>query len=371
MADVTEDRVLSVLRTMIDPDLHKDIVSLGFVKDVEINDGQVGFTIELTTPACPVKAEFEEQAKQLVGALPGVKSVNVNMTAQVRSGVPEQSAMPGVKNIIAVGSGKGGVGKTTASVNLSIALAQTGASVGLLDGDVYGPNIPRMMGVSRQPKAQEIEVDGKKALRIVPLENYGIKMMSMGFIVGEDEAVVWRGPMLTKATQQMLHDVLWGELDYLVVDLPPGTGDVQISLCQLVPVTGAVMVTTPQKVAFADVLKGVAAFKRLNVPLFGVIENMSHFICPQCDHETDLFPRGSVEKECEERKLKFLGSIPFVQEVAYGGDEGKPVVTTHPDSVATQSLKSVAQALAASVSTQVMRKQRFSEDDMLPISPAQ
>ena len=371
MAEVTEDSVLSVLRTMIDPDLHKDIVSLGFVQDVEINDGQVGFTIELTTPACPVKAEFEEQAKQLVGSLPGVKSVNVNMTAQVRSGVPEQSPMPGVKNIIAVGSGKGGVGKTTASVNLSIALAQTGASVGLLDGDVYGPNIPRMMGVSRQPKAQEIEVDGKKALRIVPLENYGIKMMSMGFIVGEDEAVVWRGPMLTKATQQMLHDVLWGELDYLVVDLPPGTGDVQISLCQLVPVTGAVMVTTPQQVAFADVLKGVAAFKRLNVPLFGVIENMSHFICPHCDHETDLFPRGSVEKECEERKLKFLGSNPFVQEVAYGGDEGKPVVTTRPDSVATKSLKSVAQALAASVSTQVMRKQRFSEDDMLPISPGQ
>jgi ATP-binding protein involved in chromosome partitioning len=346
---VSQDQVLSVLRTIQDPDLHKDIVTLGFVKDVRIEDGEVDFTIELTTPACPVKDAMKAEAEQKVASLPGVKAARAKMTADVRArGGFSRQAVAGIRNIVAVGAGKGGVGKSTTAVNLAVALGRTGARVGLMDADVYGPNIPQMLGVNGQPEVSDEQ-------KMVPLEAHGIKVISMGMLVPPDQPVIWRGPMLHGAVQQFMREVAWGELDYLVVDLPPGTGDVSLSMAQSVPVAGAVVVTTPQGVSVADVRKAVAMFRQLNIPVLGVIENMSFFVCPHCSERTEIFGHGGGERMAEEVKIPFLGAVPIDTRVRAGGDEGRPIVAVEPDSPAARAFSDVAGRIAAQVSIQAMR----------------
>src|SRR6186713_2496057 len=277
------EAVLNALRVVNDPDLRRDIVSLGFVKDLSLKDGNVSFTIELTTPACPVKDQLREQATAAVRALPGVSSVDVRMTANVRSvSAPEtgRPPLPGVKNIIAVGAGKGGVGKTTVAVNLALALSKCGSRVGILDGDIYGPNVPIMLGLS----ATQLTTDGKQ---IMPAEKHGLQVVSMGFLTSDDAPVIWRGPMLHGAIQQFFRDVAWRDLDYLIVDMPPGTGDVALSLSQTVPVAGAVVVTTPQQVSLADSRRAIRMYQKLNIPTLGIIENMSFHVCGRCGHESE------------------------------------------------------------------------------------
>jgi ATP-binding protein involved in chromosome partitioning len=346
---VTKDEVLSALRTVQDPDLHKDIVTLGFVKDVRIAGGDVDFTIELTTPACPVREEMKAEAEAKVAALAGVSAARAKMTANVstRGGFGRQ-AIPGVRNILAVGAGKGGVGKSTTSVNLAVALARKGARVGLLDGDVYGPNIPQMLGLAASP-----EVDDDK--RILPPEGFGIKVISMGMLVPPDQPIIWRGPMLHGAVQQFMRDVAWGELDYLVVDLPPGTGDVALSMAQSVPMAGAVVVTTPQAVSVSDVRKAVAMFRQLNIPLLGVIENMSYFVCGHCQERTDIFGNGGGRHMAEDLGIPFLGEVPIDTRVRAGGDEGQPIVAAAPDAPAALAFLDLASRVAAQVSIQNMR----------------
>jgi ATP-binding protein involved in chromosome partitioning len=336
------EQVLTALSKVVDPELKRDIVSAGMVKDVHVDGGIVKFTLELTTPACPLREYLITAAKQAVEALEWVEKVEVDVTARVPQHVRSKASMPLVKNIIAVGSGKGGVGKTTIAVNVAVALSQMGAKVGLLDGDIYGPNVPRMLGVQGQPKI----VSGK----LIPLSSWGIKVMSIGFFIDPDTPVIWRGPMLHKAVEQLLYDVEWGELDYLFVDLPPGTGDVQISLSQLIELSGAIIVTTPQDVALYDALKSVSMFEKTKTPILGIVENMSYFICPNCGHRTELFPRKSVEDECAKRKIRYLGSIPFSPELSLNSDIGKPIVVTEPQSQVAIALYEVARQVAASVS---------------------
>jgi ATP-binding protein involved in chromosome partitioning len=346
---VTKEQVLSALRGVQDPDLHKDIVSLGFVKDVQVVGGEVDFTVELTTPACPVKDEMKAQAEALVAALPGVSAARAKMTANVstRGGMGRQQ-IPGIRNIVAVGAGKGGVGKSTTSVNLAVALAQKGARVGLLDGDVYGPNIPQMLGIDKTP-----EVSAEK--RILPPEALGIKVISMGMLVPPDQPIIWRGPMLHGAVQQFMRDVEWGELDYLVVDLPPGTGDVALSMAQSVPMAGAVVVTTPQGVSVSDVKKAVGMFKQLSIPVLGVIENMSYFVCGHCQERTEIFGNGGGRRMAEETGIPFLGEVPIDTRVRSGGDEGKPIVAEAPDAPAAKAFADLASRVAAQVSIQNAR----------------
>jgi ATP-binding protein involved in chromosome partitioning len=346
---VTKDEVLSALRAVQDPDLHKDIVSLGFVKQVEIKGGEVDFTVELTTPACPVREEMKAEAEQRVRALPGVTTARAKMTANVstRGGFGRQQ-IPGIRNIVAVGAGKGGVGKTTTSVNLAVALAKKGARVGLLDGDVYGPNVPQMLGCSETPA-----VDAEK--RIVPPETQGVKVISMGMLVPPDQPIIWRGPMLHGAVQQFMRDVAWGELDYLIVDLPPGTGDVALSMAQSVPMAGAVVVTTPQGVSVSDVKKAVAMFRQLNIPVLGVIENMSYFVCDHCQQKTFIFGEGGGRRMADEMGIPFLGEVPIDTRVRSGGDEGAPIVAAAPDARAARAFLDLASRVAAQVSIQNMR----------------
>jgi ATP-binding protein involved in chromosome partitioning len=347
---ITQEQVLAALRSVQDPDLHKDIVSLGFVKDVKICGGAVDFTIELTTPACPVKDQMKAEAERLVAALPGVEAAHAKMTADVRArGGFGRQAVPGVRNILAVGAGKGGVGKSTTSVNLAVALARKGARVGLMDADVYGPNIPQMLGIQGQP-----DVTPEK--KIIPPEAHGIKVISMGMLVPPDQPVIWRGPMLHSAVQQFMRDVAWGELDYLVVDLPPGTGDVSLSMAQSVPVAGAVVVTTPQGVSVSDVRKAVAMFRQLNIPVLGVVENMSYFMCGHCNERTEIFGNGGGRRMAEEMKIPFLGEVPIDTRVRSGGDEGQPIVAAVPDAPAAQALVEIAGKVAAQISISVLRQ---------------
>ncbi len=346
---VTQEQVLEVLRTVQDPDLHKDIVALGFVKDVKIDAGRVDFTIELTTPACPVRDEMKAEAEQKVAALPGVTVARAQMTANVRArGGFGRQAIEGIRNILAVGAGKGGVGKSTTSVNIAVALARKGARVGLMDADVYGPNIPQMLGITAAPEVSEEK-------KIVPPEAHGIKVISMGMLVAPDQPVIWRGPMLHGAVQQFMRDVVWGELDYLIVDLPPGTGDVSLSLSQSVPVAGAVVVTTPQGVSVSDVRKAVAMFRQLNIPLLGVVENMSYFVCGHCNERTEIFGHGGGKRMAEELSVPFLGEVPIDTRVRSGGDEGAPIVSLAPDAAAAQAFVDVAGKVAAQISIQAMR----------------
>ena len=346
---VTQEQVLASLRGVQDPDLHKDIVSLGFVKDVKICGGSVDFTIELTTPACPVKDQMKAEAERLVQALPGVEVARAKMTADVRArGGFGRQAVVGVRNIVAVGAGKGGVGKSTTSVNLAVSLARKGARVGLMDADVYGPNIPQMLGITGQP-----DVTAEK--KIIPPEAHGVKVISMGMLVPPDQPIIWRGPMLHGAVQQFMRDVEWGELDYLVVDLPPGTGDVALSMAQSVPMAGAVVVTTPQGVSVSDVRKAVGMFRQLNIPLLGVIENMAYFVCGHCQERTEIFGNGGGRRMAEEMSIPFLGEVPIDTRVRSGGDEGSPIVAAVPDAPAAQAFEAVASQVAAQVSIQNMR----------------
>ncbi len=350
MNTLSEETVINALRQIIDPDLRKDIVALGFVRDLAISGGDVSFRIVLTTPACPVREEMEAQAREIVSALPGVTSVNVTMDAEVPQGrgIKNNVAIPGVRNIIAVSSGKGGVGKSTVAVNLAVSLARDGARVGIMDADVYGPNVPMMLGTGYgQPEV----VNGK----LVPIEAHGVKMISMAVLVPPDKPMILRGPMLHGVVRQFLSDVDWGELDYLVVDMPPGTGDVQLSLAQLVPVQGAVLVTTPQEVSLSDVRRAVKMFEQVNVPVLGVIENMSYFIAPDTGTRYDIFGRGGGEKLSAEYGLNFLGQVPMGIEVREGGDAGVPVVVSSPESLQAQAFRTVAEEVARYVSIEAMK----------------
>jgi ATP-binding protein involved in chromosome partitioning len=341
----SEAVVLEALRAVKDPDLHRDIVSLGFIKSLKIDHGAVSFTIELTTPACPVKDQMRDQARAAVAPLAGVTGVEVTMTASVRSvAMPESGRAPveGVKNVIAVGAGKGGVGKTTVAVNLALALAKCGGRVGMIDGDIYGPNVPIMLGLQTQ-----LITDGKK---IVPAGKYGIQIVSMGFLTGDDAPVIWRGPMLHGAIQQFFRDVRWDNLDYLIVDMPPGTGDVALTLSQTVPVAGAIVVTTPQQVSLADSRRAVRMYQKLNIPTLGIIENMSYYACPQCGHEADIFGHGGGERLAEQLEMPFLGRIPIYQPIREGGDNGVPLVVSEPDSTAAKAFMAAAERAAAQIS---------------------
>jgi ATP-binding protein involved in chromosome partitioning len=350
MSQIAEETVINSLRQIIDPDLHKDIVTLGFIKDLKINGGDVAFRIVLTTPACPVKEQMEMQANDIVSGIEGVTSVKVTMDSEVPQGrgIANNIAIPGVRNIIAVSSGKGGVGKSTVAVNMAVALAQDGAKVGIMDADVYGPNVPMMLGSGYD---QPMVENGK----LRPIEAHGIKMISMAVLVPPDKPMILRGPMLHGVVRQFLSDVDWGELDYLIVDMPPGTGDVQLSLAQLVPVQGAVLVTTPQEVSLADVRRAVAMFQQVNIPLLGVIENMSYFIAPDTGNKYEIFGRGGGQKLCGEYGLNFLGEVPMGMEVREGGDSGVPVVVSFPDSPQALAFRTVAEEVARQVSIEAMK----------------
>ena len=347
---VTTDQVLNALRAVQDPDLRRDIVSLGFVKHVVIDGERVGFTIELTTPACPVRDLMKEQAREALLRLPGVAQVEIAMTSQVRPSItiPQGSLAPAIKNIIPVASGKGGVGKSTVSANLALALATAGARVGIMDADVYGPSIPTILGIASQPEVDEHN-------RITPVTQHGLSVMSMGFFMKPEEAVIWRGPMLHKTVQQFLGGVFWGALDYLIVDLPPGTGDVQLSLCQSIPITGAVIVSTPQDVALNVAQKAIAMFKKLNAPILGVIENMSYYVCPHCGKRDDIFGSGGARKIAERLTIPFLGEIPLATPIRTTSDAGKPIVLSEPSSEAAKAFIRVAENLAAQVSIRAMQ----------------
>jgi ATP-binding protein involved in chromosome partitioning len=344
-ASPTEAAVLDALRSVQDPDLNQDIVTLGFVKDLRICGDNVAFQIELTTPACPVKDLMKGQAERAVKALPGVGSVAIEMTARVTASRPvlgNKGVIPGVKNVVAVSSGKGGVGKSTVAVNLACALRQTGARVGILDADVYGPNVPLMLGVTGQPAV----VDKK----IVPFERHGLQVMSMALLVAEDQPVIWRGPMLHSAVRQFLFDVAWHDLDYLVVDLPPGTGDAQLSLSQQAHLMGAVIVTTPQDVSVLDVKKAIRMFQTVNVPILGVVENMAWFTPPGSTERYHLFGQGGGEKIEREFGVPLLGQIPIEVAVREGGDGGRPIVVAAPQSASAQALTAIAGKVAARIS---------------------
>lgn len=342
-SSVTESQVMEALSHVIEPELHRDLVSLNMVRDVKIDDSRIDFTVVLTTPACPLRGRIESECKQAVLAVPGVETVNVRFDANVA----RDNRMTGkldvpVRNIVAVASGKGGVGKSTVAVNLAIALAQEGARVGLLDADIYGPNIPMMMGAGRlAPPVNN---------RIIPTEAHGVRLMSIGFLVPPDQPIVWRGPMLHNALRQFLNDVDWGELDYLIVDMPPGTGDVQLSLAQSTPLSGGVIVTTPQDVALADARKGLAAFQKLDVPVLGIIENMSYFIAPDTGKRYNIFGHGGGQRYAAQAGVPFLGEVPIDPRIAEGGDTGKPILVAQPDSQASQALREIARQIAARLS---------------------
>jgi ATP-binding protein involved in chromosome partitioning len=350
MAQITEELILDGLRQIIDPDLHKDIVTLGFIKDLKIDGGHVSFRIVLTTPACPVKAEMESAAGEIVGGLPGVTSVSVTMDAEVPKGrgLGEKIAVEGIRNIVAVSSGKGGVGKSTVAVNLAVSLALNGARVGLMDMDVYGPNVPIMMGASNA--RPEVDVN-----KLLPIEAYGVKLMSMALLQPGDKPMIVRGPILHGLVKQFLSDVKWGELDYLIVDMPPGTGDVQLSLAQLVPVQGAVLVTTPQDVAVADVRRALRMFETVAIPVLGIVENMSYFIAPDTGTRYNIFGEGGGEKLAADYQVPFLGAIPLGIDVREGGDKGVPVVVSYPDSAQAQAFRHVAEEVARQVSIEAMK----------------
>jgi ATP-binding protein involved in chromosome partitioning len=346
---IRETQVLDALRTVMDPDLHRDIVSLGFIRNLTIEGGVVAFDVNLTTPACPVKDRLREQSRQAVlTGVPGATDVRVNMTAEVRRPpAPDRTALQGVKNIIAVGSGKGGVGKSTIAANLAVSLARTGASVGLLDADIYGPSIPIMMraGKPAEPKEGHIE----------PGEAHGVKLMSMGYLSPGDQPLIWRGPMAHKALQQSLLGVRWGELDYLVVDLPPGTGDVHLTLVQTVPVTGAVIVSTPQDVGLQISMKTLRMFQQTKVPLLGIVENMSTYVCPHCGAHDDLFGHGGARRAADSLGVPFLGEIPLDAAIRRHADRGTPVVLAEPESSSAIAIQEVVGQLARQVSIQAFK----------------
>lgn len=343
MAGITEKDILAALSQVQDPELRRDLVTLNMVKDIKVEGSSVSFTVELTTPACPLRTQIQQDAEQAVLALDGVEKVDVKMSARV----PEDKKIVDldIKNIIAVGSGKGGVGKSTVAVNLAVGLAKCGAKVGLLDADIYGPNVPMMMGIKALPPTPK----GKK---IQPAVAYGVKVMSIGFMVNTGQALIWRGPMLHSAIKQFLMDVDWGDLDYLIVDLPPGTGDVQLSLVQTVPLSGGVIVTTPQQVSFDDAARAVSMFKKMEVPVLGVVENMSYLEMPDGSLRK-IFGEGGGEQLARMAGAPLLANLPIDENVRAGGDDGKPVVVADPDSAGGKALDALAQSVAARMSLEV------------------
>ena len=346
MAEISEDTVLDALRKVKDPDLNLDVVSLGFIRSLTIQDARVSFTLELTTPACPAKGLLERQVKDEVMKVAGVREVQVRLTARVRAAAQVGDEVPLVKNTIAVSSGKGGVGKSTVAVNVALALHQAGCQVGLLDADVYGPNIPLMMGARGRP--------GRFQDRIIPVVSHGVRLISIGFFLKEGEAAILRGPMLSSTIKQFLFEVDWGELDYLIIDLPPGTGDAQLTLSQAIPLTGAVMVTTPQEVSLMDVRKGTDMFLHLKVPILGVVENMSYYVCPHGER-VNIFGEGGGQRLADEYKVPLLGQIPLDPATRQGGDEGVPIQVRAPDSAQAEAFRAVAGAVAARISVQALR----------------
>jgi ATP-binding protein involved in chromosome partitioning len=350
---LTEAAIFDALRHVQEPELGRDIVTLNMVKAVEIaDDGRVALTVELTTPACPLKDEIERNIDASLRGL-GATAVDVTWGAMVRRANPVQAQqlLPGVKNTIAIASGKGGVGKSTVSVNLAVALAQAGARVGLLDADITGPNVPLMLGVEGQPRASANN-------KITPLERYGVKVISIQFFVPEGQPVVWRGPLVGGAIQQFLRDVEWGELDYLVIDQPPGTSDAQLTLAQAIPISGTVLVTTPQEVSLLDVQKALAMLKRMSVPVIGIVENMSAFVCPHCGEATEIFGRGGGERFAQQNGIEFLGGVPLDVTVRQGGDVGVPVVAQREPGPAAMALTHIAQLVAARMSVRAAAQQQ-------------
>jgi len=340
---VTEAKVLDVLKRVQDPDLRKDIVSLGFIRNLKVDGGNVAFDLNLTTPACPVKDQMRDEAVALVKGLAGVQNVDVNMTAEVRS-TPQmdRTALKGVKNIIAVGSGKGGVGKSTIAVNIAASLAAEGTAVGLLDGDIYGPTMPIMLGIDQPPKSINN--------RMIPQESAGLRFMSMGLLVKSDQPLIWRGPMAHRALQQCLFDVEWGNLDYLVVDLPPGTGDIHLTLAQQVPLTGAVIVSTPQDVGLRISMKTLRMFQQTRVPILGIVENMSYYICPHCNSRDYIFGEGGAKRAATELEIPFLGEVPLDLAIRQQSDAGAPIVVSRPESESAKTLREISRRVAAQVS---------------------
>jgi len=345
MKELNENSILEALRAVRDPDLHRDIVSLNFVRDMKITGRDVSFTIELTTPACPVRDELKAASEKAIrNTIADVGAVNVQMTSRVtrHDNMQKEAVLPGVKNTIAVASGKGGVGKSTVAVNLAVALAKEGAMVGLVDADLYGPSIPLMMGISGRP-----EMRGQ---RLLPMEKWGVKVMSIGFLIDPMQAVIWRGPMASGAIKQFMSDVEWGELDYLVFDLPPGTGDIQLTLVQTIPLTGAVIVTTPQDISLADARKGFAMFEKVNVPVLGIIENMSYYVCTHCGQREEIFDNGGGKRAADELGVPFLGEIPIYTSIRVSGDTGKPIVMNDQARVQSELILRIARNMAAQVS---------------------
>jgi ATP-binding protein involved in chromosome partitioning len=346
MPPVSEAAVLDALRPIIDPDFARSIVDLGFVKNIRVAGGRVSFDIELTTPACPVKEEFQRTARERVGALAGVESVDVTMTANTRaarSAQPQAEVLPGVRNTLAVASGKGGVGKSTVAINLALSLAKSGAAVGVLDADVYGPSLPLLTGVRGRPRAEE--------KRIYPHEAAGLKLMSMGFFIDDNSPVIWRGPMVHGLIRQFLTDVAWGELDYLVIDMPPGTGDAALTLTQMAPLSGAVIVTTANDLSLIDARKGLKMFEKVNVPVLGIVENMSYFTPPDLpDRKYRIFGSGGGKRTAEELGVDFLGEVPIDPRIVEGGDKGRPIVLDAPDSEAARVFVGLAGVIARKLS---------------------
>ncbi|NJM98483.1 MAG: Mrp/NBP35 family ATP-binding protein [Phormidesmis sp. RL_2_1] len=342
--------VLEVLKPVQDPELQKSLVALNMIRNVRVDNGQVSFTLVLTTPACPLREFIVEDCEKAVKTLPGVENVEIEVTAETpqQKALPDRTGIDGVKNIFAVTSGKGGVGKSTVAINIAVALAKTGATVGLIDADIYGPNAPTMMGLS-EANVIVRDQDGEQVLE--PAFNHGVKMVSMGFLIDKDQPVVWRGPMLNGVIRQFLYQVQWGELDYLVVDMPPGTGDAQLTLAQAVPMAGAVIVTTPQTVALADARRGLKMFEQLNVPILGLVENMSYFIPPDMpDKQYAIFGSDGGEQAAGELGVTLLGKVPLEMPVREAGDIGLPIVLSQPESASATALMDIAKKVAAKIS---------------------
>jgi ATP-binding protein involved in chromosome partitioning len=350
-ATLSAESVLEVLQPVQDPELQKSLVDLNMIRNVAIEGGTVRFTLVLTTPACPLREFIVEDCQKAVKTLPGVEQVDITVTAetpQQKNSLPDRQGVPGVKNIIAVSSGKGGVGKSTVAVNLAVSLAQAGAKVGLIDADIYGPNAPMMLGLDKT--AIKVE-QGAQGEVLEPAFNHGVKLVSMGFLIDQDQPVIWRGPMLNGVIRQFLYQVNWGELDYLIVDMPPGTGDAQLTLAQAVPMAGAVIVTTPQNVALSDARRGLKMFQQLGIRVLGIVENMSYFVPPDMpDRQYDIFGSEGGAKTAQELGLPLLGCVPLEMPVREGGDRGVPIVVADPTAPAAQALTAIAQQTAAKVS---------------------